>query len=256
VTAAVVALSTILGLLVGSFLNVVIARVPARESVVRPRSRCPACGTQLAARDNVPLVSWLVLRGRCRTCSAPISPRYPLVEALTAVLFGVVAAYLGADWALPAFLVFTACLVAVSFIDAGHFLVPNRVLVATLALAGPLLVLAAAAGGDWGDLERAVAGGAIAFGGLLLLNLLNPRYMGMGDVKLAFVLGLFLGWLGLGRVALGLFLGFLLGAVGGVALIAAGLRTRKDHIPFAPFLAAGALVAVVVGGPILDWYAR
>jgi leader peptidase (prepilin peptidase) / N-methyltransferase len=254
VTALLVAGCTLLGLLVGSFLNVVIARVPVKQSVVTPRSRCPGCGTQLAGRDNVPVLSWLVLRGRCRTCSMPISPQYPLVELLTAVLFGAMAAELGADWALPAFLVLVACLVAVSFIDLAHFLVPNKVLAVTLVLSGPLLVLAAAIDDRWGDLGRAVLGGLIAFAALLFLNLLNPRFMGMGDVKLAFVLGLHLGWISLGRVPVGLFLGFLLGAVGGILLIATGIRTRKDHIPFAPFLSAGALLAIFFGGTLLDWY--
>jgi leader peptidase (prepilin peptidase)/N-methyltransferase len=115
-------------------------------------------------------------------------------------------------------------------------------------------VLAAAIDDRWGDLGRAVLGGLIAFAALLLLNLLNPRYMGMGDVKLAFVLGLHLGWISLGRVPVGLFLGFLLGAVGGLLLIATGIRSRKDHIPFAPFLSAGALLAVFFGGTLLDWY--
>ncbi|MGE0795136.1 MAG: A24 family peptidase [Acidimicrobiia bacterium] len=255
-TALLAAGSGLLGLVVGSFLNVVIARVPEHQSVVAPRSRCPGCGTQLAARDNVPLLSWLLLRGRCRSCGMAISPRYPLVELLTGLLFAAVAADLGTDWAVPAFLVLAACLVAVSFIDIERFLVPNRVLVATLVLAVPLLVAAAAVDDRWDDLGRAGIGALLAFGSLLLLNLLNPRYMGMGDVKLAFVLGLFLGWLGLGLVAVGLFLGFVLGSVGGLALIAAGIRTRKDHIPFAPFLAAGTMVAVFVGDTILDWYRR
>jgi leader peptidase (prepilin peptidase)/N-methyltransferase len=244
----------LLGLLVGSFLNVVIARVPERQSVVRPRSRCLGCGTQLASRDNLPILSWVVLRGRCRTCEMRISPRYPMVEALTGALFAALAARLGADWALPAFLVFAACLVAVSFIDIERYLVPNRVLVATLVTAAPLLLAAAVLDHRWSDLRGAGLGGVLAFGGLLVLNLVNPRFMGMGDVKLAFVLGIFLGWFGLGLVAVGLFLGFVLGSVGGIALIAVGLKTRKDHIPFAPFLAGGALLALFVGEALLDWY--
>jgi leader peptidase (prepilin peptidase)/N-methyltransferase len=254
VTALVVASSGVLGLLVGSFLNVVIARVPAHESVVRPRSRCPGCGTEIASRDNVPVMSWLLLRGRCRTCGMRISAQYPMVEGLTAVLFVAVAAHLGTDWALPAFLAVTAGLIAASFVDIGHFLVPNRILVATLAIAGPLLVLAAAIDGRWADLGRAGIGGTAAFASLLALNLANPRYMGMGDVKLAFLLGAMLGWTGLGFVPVGLFLGFVLGSIGGLGLIAAGLKTRKDHIPFAPFLSAGTLLALFVGQTILDWY--
>jgi leader peptidase (prepilin peptidase)/N-methyltransferase len=199
-------------------------------------------------------VSWLVLRGRCRRCGEPISPQYPLVELATAVLFAAVAARLGDDWALPAFLVFTASLIAVAVIDLQFLIVPNRIVATTLLLVLPLLAAAAGADGRWDDLRRGLLGAVIASGGLLAMNLLNPRWMGMGDVKLALVLGLNLGWLGLGYVGLGLFAGFLLGAVGGLALIAAGIRSRRDHIPFAPFLAAGALVAVLIGQQVLDWY--
>jgi leader peptidase (prepilin peptidase)/N-methyltransferase len=254
VTALVAAGCGLLGLLVGSFLNVVIHRVPRHESVVRPRSRCPGCGTTLAERDNIPVLSWLVLRGRCRTCGEPISARYPAIELLTALVFAAVGARFGADWSVPAYLVLAAALLAVSAIDLEHFVVPNRVLLATVAVGVPLLVLAAAVDHRWDDLGTAAIGAAVAFALLLVINLVNPRGMGMGDVKLAGVLGAWLGFLDLGHVFLGLFLGFLLGSVGGILLIATGVRSRKDHIPFAPFLAAGALLAVLVGGPLLDWY--
>jgi leader peptidase (prepilin peptidase)/N-methyltransferase len=253
-TAILAAGCAVAGLLLGSFLNVVIHRVPKRESVVRPRSHCPSCGTPIAGRDNVPVLSWLLLRGRCRTCAASIPVRYPLVEVATAGLFAAAAVRFGADWALPAFLLLFAVLLAVAVIDLQHYIVPNRIVFPTVALAVPLLVLAAALEREWGSLVRALAGAAIAFGGLLLVNLVNPRGMGMGDVKLALVLGLFLGWLGFDHVALGLFLGFLLGAVIGIVLIVLRLRTRKQHVPFAPFLAAGTVLAVLFGEPILRWY--
>jgi leader peptidase (prepilin peptidase)/N-methyltransferase len=254
-TPIIVAGCALLGLLVGSFLNVVIYRVPRRESVVHPRSRCPSCDTQLTALDNVPVLSWLVLRARCRTCREPISVRYPLVELATAVLFGLAGLKFGADWALPAFLLFFAVLLAVSMIDLEHYIVPNRIVFPTLAISVPLLALAALLEDDWGAFATAVIGSLLASNALLLINLVNPRGMGMGDVKLALVLGLYLGWLGLDVVALGIFLGFLLGAVIGVLLIALRIRSRKDHVPFAPFLAGGALLAVLVGTSILDWYA-
>jgi len=240
--------------MVGSFLNVVIHRVPQRESVVRPRSRCPGCNTQLAERDNIPVVSWLLLRGRCRTCQMAISPRYPLIELLTAVLFAAVGARFGAEWAVPAFLVLAAVLTAVAAIDLEHFIVPNRILLVAVILGVPLLVVGAAGGDGWDDVSGAAVGAAIAFSLLLVVNLAYPRGMGMGDVKLAGVLGLFLGFLDVGHVFLGLFMGFLLGAVGGVTLIASGVRTRRDHIPYAPFQAGGALFVVLFGRPILDWY--
>jgi leader peptidase (prepilin peptidase) / N-methyltransferase len=244
----------VLGLAVGSFLNVVIHRVPRKESVVHPRSRCPGCGTQLAERDNVPVVSWLVLRGRCRTCAEPISARYPAVELATAVLFAVVALRFGADWALPSFLVLAAALLAVALIDLEHYIVPNRIVFPVLAMTVPLLGAAAVLDGTLRPLLTALAGAVFASGALLVVALINPRGMGMGDVKLALVLGLHLGWLGLDHVALGLFLGFLLGAVGGLLLIALGVKSRKDHVPFAPFLAAGTLLTVLAGAPLLDWY--
>jgi len=245
----------VLGLAVGSFLNVVIWRVPRKESVVRPASRCPGCGAAIRPLDNVPVASWLVLRGRCRHCSAPISPRYPLVELGTGVVFSLVAWHLQADWALPAFLVLTATLVAVAAIDLEHYIVPNRILLPTLAITLPLLAVAAAVDDRWDDLGRGLLGAVAAFAALLVIHLISPRGMGMGDVKMAFVLGLFLGWIGWGEVVLGLFLGFLLGAVLGVALIATGLRSRKEALPFAPFLAAGTVIAVLHGTSILDWYA-
>jgi leader peptidase (prepilin peptidase) / N-methyltransferase len=254
-TPLIVAGCALLGLLVGSFLNVVIYRVPRRESVVHPRSRCPSCDTQLTSLDNVPVLSWVVLRGRCRTCREPISVRYPLVELTTAMLFALAGARFGADWVLPAFLLFFAVLLAVSMIDLEHYIVPNRIVFPTLAMAVPLLALAALLEDDWGAFGTALIGALAASNGLLLINLVHPRGMGMGDVKLALVLGLYLGWLGLDVVALGIFLGFLLGAVIGILLIAFGIRSRKDHVPFAPFLAGGALLAVLVGTSTLDWYA-
>ena len=249
----VVVLCGVLGLMVGSFLNVVIHRVPQRASVVRPPSHCPACDAQIAPRDNVPVLSWLLLRGRCRSCGAPISARYPLVELLTAVLFVAVALRYHDDLVLPAFLVLTACLVAVAIIDLEHYIVPNRIVIAATVLGVPLLALAAVDDG-WGNLGRALAGGVLGLGLLLAIHLVNPRGMGMGDVKLAGVLGLYLGFLGLRYVLFGLFLGFLLGAVGGILLIVTGLRSRRDHIPFAPFLAGGAYLALFVGHRFLAWY--
>ena len=252
--AFLVAACAVLGLAVGSFLNVVIWRVPRQESVVSPRSRCTRCGTELGARDNVPILSWLILRGRCRTCGASISSRYPLVEALTAVLFALVAVRFGWDAALPAFLVLVAGLVALSGIDLDHHRLPNVVLYPVLSMVGGLLVVATLATGHWANLGRAATGGAIGFGLLLAIHLVAPTGMGFGDVRLAGVIGVALGWMGVRYVLLGLFLSFLLSAVVGVGLIATGVRSRKDRIPFGPFLAAGAVVATLAGSPLLRWY--
>ena len=254
VLAWLVAWCAVLGLVIGSFLNVVIHRVPKGESIVKPRSRCPKCGTEIAGRDNVPVVSWLVLRGRCRHCGEPISARYPAVEVLTAVLFGVVAGKLGFDWALPAFLVLTAALVALSMIDLDTYRLPTPIIYTTIAISLPLLALAALLDGDARGIVEALAGGAIAFGLLFVIHLISPRGMGFGDVRLAGLLGLFLGWIELPMVGVGLFLGFLLAAVVGIGLMIAGRRGRRDRVPFGPFLAAGALLAVLVGDAILRVY--
>ncbi len=244
----------LLGLLIGSFLNVVIHRVPQRVSVVRPRSSCPECGAAISNRDNIPVLSWVLLRGRCRHCAHPIPVRYPLVEVATAVLFAVTAVRIGAEWELPAYLLFTAVLIAVTVIDLQHFIVPNRIVFPTLYVSVPLLALAALLAGEWSPLWTALIGALIGGVSLFVIHFVYPRGMGMGDVKLALVLGLYLGWLGIDHVVLGLFLGFLLGAVIGLGLIALRLRSRKDHVPFAPFLAAGAYLAVLFGEPLLRWY--
>jgi leader peptidase (prepilin peptidase)/N-methyltransferase len=249
-----VVLAAVLGLCIGSFLNVVVHRVPRKESVISPPSRCVGCGTLIRPRDNVPVLSWVLLRGRCRACGIAISPRYPLVEAGTALLFAAVAASVGPHAVLPAMLVFAACLLAVSLIDLEHFIVPNKILKVAVALGVPLLVVAAAVDDRWDDLGRAGLGAVVGLGLLLVIHLVNPRGMGMGDVKLAGVIGLYLGFEGV-RVALyALFLGFLLGSVVGVVLIATRIRSRKDHIPFAPYLAGGAVLAIFTASEFFAWY--
>jgi len=244
------------GLAVGSFLNVVVWRVPRHESVVRPGSHCPACDAELGALENVPVVSWVVLRGHCRHCGVRISARYPLVELANAALWVGLGLRFGADWALPAYLVLASGLLALSLIDLDHFLLPNRVLYPTGILMSIGFVVAAAVDSTWDDLLRAFLGGVAAFVVFFVIHVISPRGMGFGDVRLSFVLGIGLGWLSWGHVYLGIFLGFLLGAVMGVLLIALRLRTRKDHVPFGPFLAAGAMIAIYSGQPLLDAFLR
>src|SRR3954471_10391026 len=246
----------VFGLAVGSFLNVVVWRVPRHESIVSTPSHCPSCDAQLGAVENVPVLSWVVLRGRCRHCHAPISARYPLVELLTAGLWVGMAQRFGAAWELPPYLVLAAGLVALSLIDLDHFLLPNRVLYPTGIIMAALFVIPALVDGQGDDYLRAVLGGAAAFAVFFVIHVISPRGMGFGDVRLSFVLGFALGWLSWGHVYLGLFLGFLLGAVVGTLLIAVGLRTRKDHVPFGPFLAAGAMLAIFVGTQLLDLVKR
>jgi len=254
VSALVAAICALYGLVIGSFLNVVIWRVPRKESIVSPASHCPGCETPIAVRDNVPVVSWLVLRGHCRSCGTKISFRYPFVELLTGVLFGAVGARFAGSWALPAFLVLTAALVALSAIDLEFYLLPTRILRPVAIISVPLLALAAGLEQDWGAFGRAAAGALVAFTFFFVVHLISPNGMGFGDVRLSFLLGLFLGFLGWGDLAGGLFFGFFYGAVIGIALIALGARSRKQHIPFGPFLAAGTMTFVLFGAQILDWY--
>lgn len=254
VTTLLAVASAIFGLVVGSFLNVVIHRVPRKESVVSPRSRCPSCSNELSPWDNIPVISWIVLRGRCRNCREPISPRYPLIELVTAVLFAVTAVRLGDNWALPAFLVVVAGLIAISAVDLERFIVPNRILYPTLFIAAPLLLLAGALEDDWSGVRTAAIGGLMAWGLLLVIHLISPKGMGFGDVRLAGLIGMIVGWLSVGHVLVALFLGFLTASVVGVSLIFLKVRGRKDKVPFGPFLATGAYLAILFGNPIISWY--
>jgi leader peptidase (prepilin peptidase) / N-methyltransferase len=242
------------GLFVGSFLNVVIHRVPIGESVVRPRSRCPGCGTQLAEYDNIPVVSWLVLRGRCRTCGQRISVRYPIVEALTALVFGLFAWHFGWVWVLPAFLYLAAVGIALAAIDIDTKRLPDAIVKPSYAVAAVLLGGAAALDRDWHALERVALGGLALFAFYLVLLVVYPAGMGWGDVKLAGVLGMYLGWLGWGSLVVGGFLGFLLGGVLGAALMLAGRAGRKTKIPYGPYMILGTFLAVFYGERIAHWY--
>jgi leader peptidase (prepilin peptidase) / N-methyltransferase len=253
-TVFVVATCGVLGLVIGSFLNVVIWRVPRKESIVAPGSKCPECDTPISPRDNVPVVSWLALRGKCRHCGTRISSRYPLVELATAALFVAIAARFHDSWALPAYLVLGAALVAISAIDLEHYIIPNRIVYPVGFTLVGLFAVAAAATGSWDAFARALLGGCAAFSVLFVVHVISPRGMGFGDVRLCFLLGIALGWLGWQYVMFGIFAGFLYGAVIGMALMALRLRTRKQHLPFGPFLAAGTLTVVLVGSPIIRWY--
>ncbi len=254
-TAAAVTLGALLGLSFGSFVNVVAVRVPQHLSIVRPPSRCPQCEATIRARDLVPVLSWIVLKGRCRDCGSKISPRYPVVEALTSLLFVAVALVLGAVWILPAYWAFIVVTMALALIDIDHKLIPNRVLFPGLAVTAPLLLMGALADGHPGWWLRGVAGGAGYFVGLLALALIAPRGgLGMGDVKLALLLGLFLGYLGWEHVVLGAFVAILLGGLVSVVLLATRRKGRRDTIPFGPYLVAGAYLTIAWGDQILDWY--
>lgn len=239
------------GLTIGSFLNVVIYRVPRHESIVSPRSACPTCGTAIRERDNIPVLSWLLLRGRCRSCHSPISRRYPLVELACSALFAGAAARLGYNWDLPAMLVLLASLLALACIDVELLLLPKLIVYPALAGVTGLLILAALLTNDWSRLGVASLCAVGWFVVFFALNFANPRYLGFGDVRMAPMLGLGLGWLGWRYVVLGFFAGNLIGALTGIALIATKRMSRDQQIPYGVFLALGAAFAIFAGPEIL-----
>jgi len=245
--AAAAAIAFLGGLIAGSFVTVVAHRVPRGESIVGPRSRCPACGAQIAAYDNVPVLSWALLGGRARCCGAAISPRYPLTELGLGVLYVATVLVLWDDPAEVAIgLVFVTMLVAITLTDLEQRIIPNKVL-----LVAAVAAVAIAAIGDPSSLpERAIA--AAAAGGLLFAAALAyPRGMGLGDVKLAATMGLFLGR----NVAPAILVALLAGSVVGLAMIARhGAAARKRAIPFGPFLALGGVVGLLAGDQLVNWY--
>ncbi|HEX8076049.1 MAG TPA: prepilin peptidase [Thermoleophilaceae bacterium] len=236
------------GLVIGSFLNVVAYRLPRGESLVTPGSHCPGCDQAIKPWDNIPLLSWLLLRGRCRSCATRISPRYPLVELVTGVAFVAVVLVRGLSADLALLLPFACMMIAVAEIDLEHRIVPNRVLL-------PMAVWAVAASAAVRPemLPELLIAGAGAFALLLVAALIHPAGMGMGDVKLAGVMGLYLG----SAVVPALLIGFLSGSVVGVAVLARhGAAGRKKGVPFAPFLALGGIAALLVGPQLVNLYVQ
>ena len=246
--------AVIVGLLIGSFLNVVIWRVPRGESVISPPSACPACGKPVRPRDNVPVLSWILLHRKCRDCGEPISARYPLVEAGTAVTFAVVAGYFGATWQLPAFLYLAAISIALALIDIDVHRLPNAIVLPSYAVGAMLLAVPSLIDGDYGQLLRAGIGMAALYALYFVLVLVYPAGMGFGDVKLAGVLGMYLAWLGWAQLSVGAFLAFLVGGVFGLLLMAVGRAGRKSKIPFGPFMLLGAWGGIFFGDPVIGWY--
>ncbi|MFN2506559.1 MAG: A24 family peptidase [Acidimicrobiales bacterium] len=248
---AALAALAVLGLVVGLFLNVVIDRVPAKQPLLRLRSRCPRCPEDAADARGLPISAWLKPGGRCPACGNRLPIRFLLVSVGNAALFAAAGVRFGADWALPAYLVFFAALLAITVIDFQLQIIPNRVVYPAIFASLPLLAIAGLAQHDLSRLSRALIGAALAWLALLVIHLVSPGGMGFGDVRLSFLLGLFLSWLSYGHVITGIFLGFLLGAVIGLLLVAFRLRARTDHVPFGPFLAVGAGFTVLAGGPVV-----
>lgn len=258
----------LVGLIIGSFLNVVVYRVPLGKSIVSPPSACPGCGTPIRAHDNIPVVSWLILGGKCRTCHEPISVRYPLVELGTGAAFFVVAllftpAILGAATipsivaavlVLVAYLYLAAISIALALIDLDVRKLPNVIVLPSSIVGIVLFAAAALLSGDSGSLLRAVIGMAGLGLFYFIMVLIYPGGMGMGDVKLAGVLGLYLGWAGWGALLVGAIGAFLLGGLFGIALILAKRATRKTGIPFGPWMLVGAGLGVLFGSVALSGY--
>ena len=242
-----VAFAALGGLIVGSFLNVVAYRLPRHESLVSPGSRCPGCGVPIKPYDNLPVVGWLLLRGRCRACGKQISARYPIVELLTGVLAVAVVLVKHSAYEIVLGLVLVVILVPIALIDLEYRVIPNKIIVPA-AVAAIVIGLAL----NPSKVPEQLIAGAAAGGFLLVFALLYPRGMGMGDVKLAAVLGLYLGR----SVAVALLVAVLAGTiVGGAIMARVGVaKGRKTAVPFGPFLAAGGIVALLAGPPIVNWY--
>ncbi len=249
-TALLVVIAAVYGLLIGSFLNAWAWRLAHGESIAKGRSHCPQCGHQIRAYDNIPVLSWLLLRGRCRDCGAAIGWRYPVGEAVTAALFVGVVLMDGVAWVVIPHLLFVSALVLVSQVDLEIRIIPDVVILPVAAVGVPLMILFG--GGVW---WQWVVAGAGAAGFLFLISEVYYRVrhvegMGFGDVKLGLCMGVYLG----AAVVPGLFVGFLTGAVVGVAIVAAKKGGAKTAIPFGPFLAAGAVVALFAGNPLINAY--
>lgn len=242
-----IAFTGIMGALFGSFLNVVAYRLPRHESIVKPRSRCTSCGTPVKPYDNIPVFSWLLLRGHCRKCGASISPRYPLVEAATALLcVGAVLAH-GSTSGIALSVVLILLLLPAALIDLEHRIIPNRI----TALGAVLAVVIGTALDPAGEPERLIAG-ASAGAFFLVAALAYPGGMGMGDVKFAAMIGLFLGESVIPAILIALVAGVIVGVL---VMARKGVQKgRKTAVPFGPFLALGALVAIFAGSPMIDWY--
>ncbi|GGE81907.1 prepilin peptidase [Mycetocola zhadangensis] len=264
-----VAFVGVLGLLIGSFLNVVVYRLPNGMSVVSPPSACPGCDSEIKAFDNVPVLSWIALGGKCRDCREPISSRYPLVEAGVGVFFALVAFWLwqtlpqmplatnevvAGILALVAFLWLAGVSVALALIDLDTHKLPNAIVLPSYVVGGVLLAVAGVLSGDTEALVRAGVGMAVMWLAYFLMAMLYPGGMGFGDVKLAGVLGLYLGFIGWGALAVGAFAAFLFGGIYAIALVLLKKAGRKSGIPFGPWMLAGAWTGIFAGNTLWTSY--
>jgi leader peptidase (prepilin peptidase) / N-methyltransferase len=251
----VVATCALLGAAFGSFANVAVHRWPRRERVTSPPSQCSACGERIRVIDNIPVLSWLLLRGRCRSCGERISWGYPAVEILVAVIWALIAVVHGLAWELPALLLMGWALVVVTLIDLPHRIIPNALTYPLAPILLGLLTLAALMDGAWGDLRRAVIVGLALPVGMFVLSEIfrfarGQAGMGMGDVKLAVSLGLVLGYLGGWETVVALYATIIAAVLVAVVLMLAGKAKLASRIPFGPYLALGTLIAILAGEPL------
>jgi leader peptidase (prepilin peptidase)/N-methyltransferase len=242
------------GLIVGSFANVVIYRVPEGRSIIRPPSACPKCQAHVRARDNIPVVSWLILRGKCRDCKAPISARYPAVEALVGAVFAGIGWRFGVGWTGVGEALLAGGLVVLGFIDLDHMILPRRIVYVTLTLVAMAFLAGAATGSQWHRLAIAAISAVVPWALFFAMNFVAPRALGFGDVRLALLMGFGLGWLGGAYAVLGFIVASVLGAIVGLGLVAMGKAGRRTPIPFGTFLATGALLTALAGSPVVNWY--
>ncbi len=249
-TALLIVIAAVYGLLIGSFLNAWAWRLVHDESIWRGRSHCPRCGAQIRAYDNIPVLSWLLLRGRCRDCGGAISWRYPAGEAATAALFAAVAAYVGLAWLLLPYLIFVSAMVLVTQVDLEIQIIPDVVILPTAAIG--LVLMALVGKGAWWQWPVAGVGAALFLFAIAWLyeRVRGVEGMGLGDVKMALCMGIYLG----AAVVPALFIGFVSGALIGVAIMAATGKDAKTAVPFGPFLAAGALLSLFAGQGLIDAY--
>lgn len=242
------------GLIIGSFINVVAYRIPAGKSVVSPPSACPTCHHPIRPRDNIPIVSWLLLRGKCRDCHAPISARYPIVEATTGGLFVAAVVVIGLEWSLPAYLWFAGVTLALVLTDLDVKRIPNRILYPSTVVGTLLLLGAAVLDGDLGHFWRGLVGGGIYFALFLVIALVARGGFGFGDVKLAFFLGEYLAYQSWGVLGAGIALGIGVGGFIALGVLILTKADRKTHIPFGPAMVVGSYLALIFGESLSDWY--
>ena len=247
-------LFVVVGLVVGSFLNVVVYRIPAGLSVVSPPSACPNCGTQIKPYDNLPVVSWLILRGKCRSCQSAISARYPLVEAANAALFLGVYLVIGSDWTVFAYVWFAGVTLVLGLIDFDTKRIPHRILFPGAFIGALLLGAGALAEGEMASYGRSWLAALAYFSGFLILALIVPAGFGMGDVKLAFFLGMFAGYVSWAVLVVAVFGAVFIGGGVSILLLITRRVSRKDAIPFGPSMVVGAWVAIAFGNEIARSY--